>query len=191
MLLSTTHVDDKIDPESEKPMMIVDYNSTKYGVDVVDQMCASYSIARNSRRWPLTVFFNIMIIGGINAPVIYQLNNRNNSIVRREFLRTLALNLLKPYVNRRYYLQSIPRQLNSADLVLALKKLQLPQPTIPMNQSKEKQKVVMGDAIYVHERRISVLETSVLCYKWVCQEHQKIVPLSCVNCAKEDSFFCS
>ncbi|KAJ8931951.1 hypothetical protein NQ314_015092 [Rhamnusium bicolor] len=32
-------------------------------------------------------------------------------------------------------------------LFLALKKLQLPQPTIPMNQSKKKQKVVMGDAI--------------------------------------------
>ncbi|KAJ8963862.1 hypothetical protein NQ314_005331 [Rhamnusium bicolor] len=102
---------DKIDPESEKPMMIVDYNNTKYGVDVVDQMCASYSVARNSKRWSLTVFFNMMNIGGINAPVLYQLNNRNNPIVRREFLRTLALNLLKPYVNRRYYLQSIPRQL--------------------------------------------------------------------------------
>ncbi|KAJ8963871.1 hypothetical protein NQ314_005329 [Rhamnusium bicolor] len=32
LVLSTTHVDDKIDPESEKLMMIVDYNNTKYGV---------------------------------------------------------------------------------------------------------------------------------------------------------------
>ncbi|KAJ8951921.1 hypothetical protein NQ314_007629 [Rhamnusium bicolor] len=99
VFLSTTHVDDKIDPESEKPMMIVDYNNTKYGVDVVDQMCASHSVARNSRRWPLTVFFNMMNIGGINTPVLYQLNNHNNPIVRREFLRTLALNLLKPYIS--------------------------------------------------------------------------------------------
>nr|CAH7718289.1 unnamed protein product [Callosobruchus chinensis] len=57
LVLSTMHHDDKLDKDSGKPDMIMDYNRTKFGVDVVDKMCASYDVSRNSRRWPLTVFF--------------------------------------------------------------------------------------------------------------------------------------
>ncbi|KAJ8948877.1 hypothetical protein NQ314_008338, partial [Rhamnusium bicolor] len=97
LVLSTTHVDDKIDPESEKPMMIVDYNNTKYGADVVDQMCASYILKQKCR-------------------LILDIEEASTSTANET---------------------DEPKQKN--------------------------QKVVMGDAIYVHGRRISVLETSVLC----------------------------
>ena len=57
VLFSSMHHDDKIDPESgdmKKPEIITFYNSTKGGVDRVDQMAGEYDTSRNSRRWPLT-----------------------------------------------------------------------------------------------------------------------------------------
>lgn len=57
VLISTMHHDDEIDEVTQKPEIIMEYNRTKSGVDVVDKMCVAYNVARNSRRWPLTVFF--------------------------------------------------------------------------------------------------------------------------------------
>ena len=61
VLFSSMHHDDKIDPESgdiKKPEIITFYNSTKGGVDMVDQMAGEYVTLRNSRRWSLTVFLH-------------------------------------------------------------------------------------------------------------------------------------
>lgn len=35
------------------------YNSTKFGVDVIDQMARKYSVKSKYQRCPLQVFFNI------------------------------------------------------------------------------------------------------------------------------------
>ena len=43
----------------------------KGGVDTCDKMCASYSISRVTRQWPLAVFYILMNIAGINSWVIY------------------------------------------------------------------------------------------------------------------------
>lgn len=46
------HHHDDIGPDSgEKcePVIVTTYNETKVGVDVVDQLCASYDCSRNSR----------------------------------------------------------------------------------------------------------------------------------------------
>lgn len=48
------HLDDKIDDSTgnkQKPEIITYYNQTKIGVDIVDKMCSSYSVARNTKRW--------------------------------------------------------------------------------------------------------------------------------------------
>nr|CAI5870253.1 unnamed protein product [Callosobruchus analis] len=50
LMLSTLHHDDRIDLESGKPDMIIDYNGTKGGVDTLDKMCAAYNCSRNTRR---------------------------------------------------------------------------------------------------------------------------------------------
>lgn len=46
VLISSMHNDSKIDPESgnqRQPEIVTFYNSTKSGVDVVDEKCGSYS----------------------------------------------------------------------------------------------------------------------------------------------------
>lgn len=52
LCISTMHHDNAIDIQTgnkQKPDIISFYNNTKYGVDVVDQMCAQYNVARNTR----------------------------------------------------------------------------------------------------------------------------------------------
>lgn len=53
-----------------KPEIITFYNMTKAGVDTVDKLCATYSVARKCNRWPLVIFFRIIDIAGINSFVL-------------------------------------------------------------------------------------------------------------------------
>ena len=56
ILLSTMHKNISINAEAEKPGIIHFYNSTKGGVDTVDQLCGNYSVSKRTRRWPLCIF---------------------------------------------------------------------------------------------------------------------------------------
>ena len=49
------------------PQSIQFYNSTKFGVDIADQMARKYTVKSRSRRWPLQIFFNILDLAAINA----------------------------------------------------------------------------------------------------------------------------
>eukprot|EP00102_Acyrthosiphon_pisum_P010084 XP_008178239.1 PREDICTED: piggyBac transposable element-derived protein 4-like [Acyrthosiphon pisum] len=51
LVVSSMHNDDTIDEENhaKKPEMITFYNKTKIGVDLVDQLCEKYNVARNTR----------------------------------------------------------------------------------------------------------------------------------------------
>ena len=55
-MLSTMHNQPDVDENSKKkkPDVILCYNETKSGVDIVDKMVKTYSTKRMSRRWPLT-----------------------------------------------------------------------------------------------------------------------------------------
>ncbi|KAL4101127.1 hypothetical protein QTP88_021147 [Uroleucon formosanum] len=64
IILSTMHDTVDIDPDTHKPETILDYNSTKGGVDSVDQMCSTYSTSRKTRRWTMTVLFRILDCNG-------------------------------------------------------------------------------------------------------------------------------
>ncbi len=59
-LLSTLHDGAEIEGEKKKPTTVLDYNSTKYGVDVVDQMARQYTCKVASRRWPVQVKLDVI-----------------------------------------------------------------------------------------------------------------------------------
>ncbi|KFM59493.1 PiggyBac transposable element-derived protein 4, partial [Stegodyphus mimosarum] len=72
-LLSTMHHDNAIDNETgecKKPEIVTFYNLTKGAVDVVDEMSASYSTSRISKRWPMAVFFSVLNTAAINARIL-------------------------------------------------------------------------------------------------------------------------
>lgn len=53
--------------EKIKPEIVTFYNETKGGVDVVDNNSASHTCARNTTRWSMSTFQNILNITGINS----------------------------------------------------------------------------------------------------------------------------
>ncbi|ERL88244.1 hypothetical protein D910_05632, partial [Dendroctonus ponderosae] len=112
IFLSTMHNASDVDQDLRKSLVNFDYNSTKGGVDTVDQMCASYSVSRITRRWPLVVFFRHLEIAGINARVIFKFNNLDNKDERRVFLRKLALELMKDHLKERALTQSLPKDIS-------------------------------------------------------------------------------
>lgn len=50
ILLSTVHDDNKIDSETQKPKIIMDYNKLKGGVNVVDQLGGNFTVACTTKR---------------------------------------------------------------------------------------------------------------------------------------------
>lgn len=52
--------------KSDKPELIHFYNSPKSAVDISNQMCATYSTCRKTRRWALRLFY-----GKLNGVTLY------------------------------------------------------------------------------------------------------------------------
>ncbi|XP_072392132.1 uncharacterized protein [Diabrotica undecimpunctata] len=102
------HYSRKIDPETDKPEIILDYNSTKGAVDTVDQICSSYTTQRITRRWPLALFFKILDIASINSKIIYDANNESQKLIRRrKYLNDLAFELMGSHLKKRAQLNKL------------------------------------------------------------------------------------
>ena len=56
---------------TEPPEVVSYYNSTKGGVDTMDFMAHNVSSKRQTRRWPMVNFLNILDVGSIAAFVVY------------------------------------------------------------------------------------------------------------------------
>ena len=60
-----------VEQPSKKPCMILEYNTSKCGVDRADQMLRMYSTKRMTRRWPMAIFYNMIDISALNAFIVY------------------------------------------------------------------------------------------------------------------------
>jgi hypothetical protein len=101
VLMSTLHPSISISTEGKKlPETVSFYNSTKFGVDIVDQMARKYLTKAGCRRWPFHVFNNILDLAAINAWILFK-EATGKTISRRDFLLQLAQELRKPYVDSR------------------------------------------------------------------------------------------
>ena len=103
------HHDASVDTETKKPEIIHFYNSTKGGVDTVDQLCGNYSVSRRTRRWPLCVFFQLLNIAGVNGHILHNMTrSEDKAQKRRQFLKNLAMGLIKPHMENRALLKNLP-----------------------------------------------------------------------------------
>ena len=72
VLMSTLHRDKTINnKEDKKPQIILDYNATKGAVDTLDQLVSTYTCKRQTKHWPMIVFYNIIDISAYNAFVLW------------------------------------------------------------------------------------------------------------------------
>ncbi|XP_048874855.1 piggyBac transposable element-derived protein 4-like [Brienomyrus brachyistius] len=122
ILMSTFHKDAAVSPGSDKkPMIILDYNKNKGGVDNLDKLTATYTCQRMTRRWPMVVFYNILDVSAYNAFVLWthiHLGwNSTKKHRRRLFLEQLGNSLVKEHIQRR---ERVPRDPAAAALVRQL-----------------------------------------------------------------------
>ncbi|KAF5276317.1 hypothetical protein FQR65_LT16418 [Abscondita terminalis] len=175
LLISSMHHKGEVDDtENKKPNIILYYNTTKGGVDKVDEMKGSYSVSRKTARWPLTIFFSIMNIGGINSRVIFESNKKAN-LSRREFLRTLSKELCIEHMHRRLKMDISLKIRNSIRNVLQISD----QPTARASN-------VVGRCEYCSSKKNRKTTTKcVTCSRYICKEHRVDVCLSCIGTEDE------
>ena len=105
ILLSTFHKKiQNADDETKKPEIILHYNETKVGVDIMDQMVKNFTTRRATKRWTLALFENFLDISALNSFVIWMQLNPNFAEKRDKrvaFLRELISELIIPHVKRR------------------------------------------------------------------------------------------
>lgn len=61
----------------DKPEMIDYYNTTKGGVDSIDEKCSVYGSSRRTQRWPMAIFFRILDMSTVNAFIMYNSYKRH------------------------------------------------------------------------------------------------------------------
>ena len=71
VLLTMSHDWTITEEEDKKHEIILDYNKYKGGVDTMDHLATNYSDRRNTRRWPMTLCFNMLDVGGIASYVMW------------------------------------------------------------------------------------------------------------------------
>jgi len=82
-LLSSLHHDSAVCKDSGKPEIIEINNKTKGTVDLLDQMCARYTVQRVTCRWKMTMFYSMISIAAVNALVMCAHNMRKDQPEKR------------------------------------------------------------------------------------------------------------
>ena len=181
ILLSSMHHDSAIDVEnSNKPDIILHYNKTKSGVDNLDHLVGQYSCKRKIRRWPMTLFFNIVDCACVAAYVAWLARNpswnANKSHKRKIFLRELSENMVEEQLQRRCQ----NPQVMQAKVKLAFKALGLQPAAV---QAQEQSTTVQKRCSLCP--RSSDRKTKTRCSTCgipCCQDHINII---CMNCSDD------
>lgn len=166
ILLSSSHHHEGNDFNTNKPDIIMDYNSTKGGVDALDEKCAKFSCSRRTSRWPMCIFFQIFNISTVNAFIMYESYRDNKHLERPAFLEKLAFELVTPELERRIKMKNLPRNLKCTISRIIGK----PEPATRVEKLEKRKNCSLCP--YKLKRR-----TSYLCFN--CQN-----PI-CLECAKK------
>ncbi|KAL4142760.1 hypothetical protein QTP88_005167 [Uroleucon formosanum] len=173
MLISTIHHDKNIANEEKlKPEIIMAYNSTKSGVDTMDYMTENYTVARTSARWPLTIFYALMNIGGINSQIIYQANTKIK-ISRLQFLKTLGRELMEEHVQCRMTIPAVRVEVKSS--IRKYFNIQ------PLQESRVRASGRCSFCERTRDRKTTKVCTT--CIKLICRDHLISVCPECYACA--------
>lgn len=187
LLLSTMHEHPEVDTnEAKKPLMILDYNSTKGAVDAFDQQVGYYTCARKTRRWPMRLFYFIIDAACLNAFVVWNLKNpqwRNHKgstrlDKRRLFLTEVADKLVQPLITQRASDPSISHQTSVAKAMFAIGVQPTPSRFVT-NQAKKR-----GRCHSCPRKEDNKCEHKCTkCNSFVCGSHAvKTIAYSCLSC---------
>ncbi|KRZ66940.1 PiggyBac transposable element-derived protein 4 [Trichinella papuae] len=191
ILLSTQHMDDDVGDEDQdwKPHVILEYNACKGGVDAMDKMVREYSCCRNTKRWPLLLFMNMLDVAAVNAFVVFMTKfptfYGNKSHRKRLFLKDLGMQLVRPSIERRASGNFSGLQKNIQRCILmVLKEEHVPKNTRNEETSSRK-RGRCGLCVPRGDRKYSTKCDH--CQKFVCAEHcTSTKTYLCLECTDQE-----
>jgi hypothetical protein len=121
-----------------KPKTVLDYNKTKVGVDSVDQMSRQDSVSAATRRWPVSVFYNILNLAAINSWVLFKTIN-NSQISRRGFIIQLVEEIKElNKLSNRPITPIIDKRMNENSSPFSVKRIKLSEVSTPTKYCQTK-----------------------------------------------------
>lgn len=90
------------------PDVLETYDALSCPKDAVDAMCRSYSCAKRTKRWASATLFRLIDIACINAQIIFTMHDPSENLSRRQFLKKLVSELVKPHLSGRAKLTTLP-----------------------------------------------------------------------------------
>lgn len=186
-LLSTLHHSSEVsDRTDKKPVIILDYNKCKGGVDTLDKAVSCYTCKRKTNRWPQVVFSNIVDISAYNAFVLFTTANyswmEGCLAKRRIYLENLGMQLVTPYINSRKALPRAPFSLEIA------KKIREASETPSTSTRRDENNTGTAKKAPKRSRCQLCAKTDnktplncAICKKFICKQHSNTIIL-CTQC---------
>ncbi|XP_058836768.1 piggyBac transposable element-derived protein 4 [Topomyia yanbarensis] len=181
LILSTLHFNNETDAKG-KSIINLFYNSTKGGVDTLDQLCHAYTVQRKTNRWPHAIFFNMINVVAVAAFVIHRnVSGRTEQPVgstRKRFLVNLTDQLVYHQIKRRSKIGLRSHNQLNIDLVLGKESsLQITKTGTKIQKSRKR------CALCPPSKDRKVKQACLDCHCNVCNEHSVTI-MKCRNCAK-------
>ncbi|CAK1583895.1 unnamed protein product [Parnassius mnemosyne] len=184
-LISSMHHETVTNPETKKPEIIEFYNSTKGGVDALDQKCAAYSVNRRSQRWPTTIFCAMLNISGVNSHVLYCASNPQKRMSRYKFLEELGYALVTPHVMNRRSMTNLSKELKDMiDKFLREVGVELPEDQPAQGPSQNKRPKKSRCHLCPRLKDSNTPRVCSKCMKNVCRNHSVDV-IVCAKCQEK------
>lgn len=182
-MLSTMHHEVAVDEgegNDRKPVMVLDYNSTKGAVDSCDERVQTYSCNRKTNRWPLKIFFNCVDLATLNAFILWRTMHpeeyRGKLQARRLFINDLCEELIVPIIEARAIIPQLQESVRHAIVTSGL---------VSQASSINEAPASVNDGKL---RRCSICTTRRLvrkvcdaCHRPVCSDHAFYVCSNCNN----------
>ena len=182
IILSSSSPNTSVSEESKKkPGLILDYNDTKYGVDMLDKMTMDSSFTRATRRWTVNMFYNMLDMICHNALVAYRIS-KNVKVKKREFLERLVTDLCVPNTSAREPGPKL-RKVVKGTISKFVSPSQGSSASSTASTSREDrpgrdERCDLCEGSKRNRNRGTFYCTS--CQRKVCRDHQQ--PIKCINC---------
>lgn len=139
-------------------------------------MSRNYDVARNTRRWPMVIFYGLLNTIGINTFCIYRFNNPEIKIKRYTFIQNFAWDLIKPQILRRSQVPNISKEIkNRAKILLKIPANEENVSTVPPAASR-------GRCFQCGRGRNKMTRRHCAkCHKWMCPDHLKDLCTLCFS----------
>ena len=174
--------------KDHKPEIIMYYNATKSGVNILDKPVRECACTRSTRHWPLKLFLTLIDVACVNAFVPWMLKypnwqQKNNQ--RCLYLLSVEVEMVTPHLRRRTDSGNINGHTCRTVRVMGVTCKQTATPTA-VKKSGGQWRGRCSVCPSAKDRKTDW--KCCQCSEWVCKEHSiKTIQITCDNC-KEQSY---